>query len=165
MLNADPRLAHALHALIAQRTPTLPSPNVSNARLALKRRSRGPTGPASGGGKVPAVKGMLAGLAVGAVLLAPVVSGPLSARPLGGFLPWAAIAALVATLEETSIRGVLYRRLGGGGRTGAALLRGAARLAPIQPPRDGPWALPPRPPRRPPPRRLRRPARPRPPPT
>ncbi|TMD20980.1 MAG: ferrochelatase, partial [Chloroflexi bacterium] len=51
MLNADPRLAHALHALIAQRTPTLPSPNVSNARLALKRRSRGPTGPASGGGK------------------------------------------------------------------------------------------------------------------
>jgi hypothetical protein len=32
--------------------PTLPSPNVSNARLALKRRSRGPTGPASGGGNV-----------------------------------------------------------------------------------------------------------------
>jgi S-adenosylmethionine:diacylglycerol 3-amino-3-carboxypropyl transferase len=32
-------------------TPTLPSPNVSNARRALKRRSRGPTGPASGGGK------------------------------------------------------------------------------------------------------------------
>jgi S-adenosylmethionine:diacylglycerol 3-amino-3-carboxypropyl transferase len=30
--------------------PTLPSPNVSNARMALKRRSRGPTGPASGGG-------------------------------------------------------------------------------------------------------------------
>ncbi len=26
MLNADPRLAHALHALVAQRTPTLPSP-------------------------------------------------------------------------------------------------------------------------------------------
>src|SRR5712691_1451445 len=32
-------------------TPTLPSPNVLNARLALKRRSRGPTGPASEGGK------------------------------------------------------------------------------------------------------------------
>src|SRR5439155_6273865 len=59
--------------------------------------------PASGGGKVPAVKGMLAGLAVGAVLLAPVVSGPFSTRPLGAFAPWAAIAALVATLEETSI--------------------------------------------------------------
>jgi [amino group carrier protein]-lysine/ornithine hydrolase len=35
----------------AAEAPTLPSPNVSNARLALKRRSRGPTGPASGGGK------------------------------------------------------------------------------------------------------------------
>jgi len=35
--------------------PTLPSPYVSNARLALKRRSRGPTGPASGGGKVDIV--------------------------------------------------------------------------------------------------------------
>jgi prolyl-tRNA editing enzyme YbaK/EbsC (Cys-tRNA(Pro) deacylase) len=32
------------------KAPTLPSPNVSNARLALKRRSRGPTGPAGGGG-------------------------------------------------------------------------------------------------------------------
>jgi PncC family amidohydrolase len=35
--------------------PTLPSTNVSNARLALKRRSRGPTGPASGGAKPMAV--------------------------------------------------------------------------------------------------------------
>jgi len=51
MLNADPRLVHALYELVAQRSPHLPSPNVSNARLALKRRSRGPTGPASGGGK------------------------------------------------------------------------------------------------------------------
>src|SRR5205823_13643422 len=55
---------------------------------------------ASGGGKGPAIKGMLAGLVVGAVLLAPVVSGPFSARPVGAFLAWAAIAALVATLEE-----------------------------------------------------------------
>jgi SAM-dependent methyltransferase len=38
------------HTLLFARTPTLPSPNVSNARLALKRRSRGPTGPASGEG-------------------------------------------------------------------------------------------------------------------
>jgi len=35
--------------LLAKRAPTLPSPNVSNARLALKRRSRGPTGPSGGG--------------------------------------------------------------------------------------------------------------------
>jgi PncC family amidohydrolase len=31
--------------------PTLPSTNISHARLALKRRSRGPTGPASGEGE------------------------------------------------------------------------------------------------------------------
>src|SRR5438552_7189558 len=35
----------------AAAAPTLLSPNVSNARLALKSRSRGPTGPARGGGK------------------------------------------------------------------------------------------------------------------
>jgi len=122
--------------------PTLPSPNVSNARLALKRRSRGPTGPASGGGKGPAIKGMLAGLAVGAVLLAPVVSGPFSARPVGAFLPWAAIAALVATLEETSIRGVLYRRLAGEAGTVAAIVVGAAVFALIHLPRYGVGAMP-----------------------
>jgi SAM-dependent methyltransferase len=42
------------HTLVLARTSTLPSPNVSNARLALKRRSRGPTGPASGEGDGPA---------------------------------------------------------------------------------------------------------------
>ena len=31
--------------LLQRGAPTLPSPNVSNARMALKRRSRGPTGP------------------------------------------------------------------------------------------------------------------------
>jgi SAM-dependent methyltransferase len=39
------------HTLVFAAAPTLPSPNVSNARLALKRHSRGPTGPASAGGK------------------------------------------------------------------------------------------------------------------
>ncbi len=38
--------------LVKNGAPTLPSPKVSNARLALKRRSRGPTGPASGGGTI-----------------------------------------------------------------------------------------------------------------
>ena len=98
--------------------------------------------PASGGGKVPAVKGMLAGLAVGAVLLAPVVSGPFSARPLGAFLPWAAIAALVATLEETSIRGVLYRQWAGEAGTAAAIVVGAAVFALIHLPRYGLGAMP-----------------------
>ena len=48
--------------LLQRGVPTLPSPNVSNARMALKRRSRGPTGPASGGGKYLglAVLGVLA---------------------------------------------------------------------------------------------------------
>jgi len=98
--------------------------------------------PASGGGKGPAVTGILAGLAVGAVLLAPVVSGPFSARPVGAFLPWAAIAALVATLEETSIRGVLYRRLAGEAGTVAAIVVGAAVFALIHLPRYGLGAMP-----------------------
>jgi len=48
--------------LLQRGAPSLSSPNVSNARMALKRRSRGPTGPASGGGKYLglAVLGVLA---------------------------------------------------------------------------------------------------------
>jgi len=125
-----------------ERAPTLPSPNVSNARLALKRRSRGPTGPASGGERVPAALGVLAGLAVGAVLLAPVVSGPFSARPLSAFVPWAVIAALVATLEETSIRGVLYHQWAGEAGTLVAIVVGAAVFALIHLPRYGLAAMP-----------------------
>jgi membrane protease YdiL (CAAX protease family) len=125
---------------------TLPSPNVSNARLALKRRSRGPTGPASGRGELPGVMGrpgaLVAGLMVGAILLAPVVSGPLSARPVSAFLPWAVIAAVIATLEEASIRGVLYRRWEGEAGTVAAILVGAAVFALIHLPRYGLGAMP-----------------------
>jgi len=126
--------------------PTLPSPNVSNARLALKRRSRGPTGPASWGGELPGAVGrrgaLVAGLMVGAILLAPFVSGPLSARPVGAFLPWAVIVAVIATLEEASIRGVLYRRLEGEAGTVAAIVVGAAVFALIHLPRYGLGALP-----------------------
>jgi membrane protease YdiL (CAAX protease family) len=126
-----------------ERAPTLPSPNVSNARLALKRRSRGPTGPASGGGDVlGGAKSLVAGLMVGAIILAPVVSGPLSSRPLGAFWPWAIIAALVATLEETTIRGVLYRRWAGEAGTVAAIVVGAAVFALIHLPRYGLAAMP-----------------------
>ena len=87
-------------------------------------------------------RSLVAGLMVGAVLLAPVVSGPFSTRPLGAFLPWAAIAALVATLEETSIRGVLYRRLAGEAGTVAAIVVGAAVFALIHLPRYGLGAMP-----------------------
>jgi membrane protease YdiL (CAAX protease family) len=87
-------------------------------------------------------RALLAGLMVGAILLAPVVSGPLSARPLGAFLPWAGIAALIATLEETSIRGVLYRRWEGEAGTVAAIVVGAAVFALIHLPRYGLAAMP-----------------------
>jgi len=91
---------------------------------------------------VPAAASILAGLAVGAVILAPVVSGPLSARPVSAFLPWAAIAALVATLEETSIRGALYRRWAGEAGPVVAIVVGAAVFALIHLPRYGLGAMP-----------------------
>jgi membrane protease YdiL (CAAX protease family) len=118
-----------------ERTPTLPSPANGGGKLPWASR-------ASGGGKPGALGGVVAGLMVGAILLAPVVGGPLSARPWGAFLPWAAIAALVATLEETSIRGVLYQRLAGEAGTVAAIVVGAAVFALIHLPRYGLGAMP-----------------------
>jgi membrane protease YdiL (CAAX protease family) len=106
--------------------PTLPSPS-----------GRGKLSGAMGGGQ-----SLIAGLMVGAILLAPVVSGPVSARPWGAFWPWAAVAALVATLEETSIRGVLYQRWAGEAGTVAAILVGAAVFALIHLPRYGLGAMP-----------------------
>ncbi len=87
-------------------------------------------------------RAVVAGLMVGAILLAPVVSGPLSGRTLDAFLPWAAIAALVATLEETAIRGVLYREWAGEAGTVAAIVLGAAVFALIHLPRYGLGAMP-----------------------
>ncbi len=85
---------------------------------------------------------VVAGLMVGAILLAPVVGGPLSARPWSAFLPWAAIAAVIATLEETSIRGVLYQRWAGEAGPLAAIVIGAAVFALIHLPRYGLGAMP-----------------------
>jgi len=87
-------------------------------------------------------RALAAGLMVGAILLAPVVSGPLSARPVSLFWPWAVIAALIATLEETSVRGVLYQRLEGEAGTAAAIVVGAAVFALIHLPRYGLSAMP-----------------------
>lgn len=56
----------------------------------------------------PAAIGL--GLFVGMLLVLPSVSGHISSRAIDGFWGWAAIAAIVATLEETAIRGALYRR-------------------------------------------------------
>jgi membrane protease YdiL (CAAX protease family) len=87
-------------------------------------------------------RALLAGLMVGAILLAPVVSGPLSARPWGAFWSWAGIAALIATLEETAIRGVLYQRWAGEAGTVAAIVMGALVFALIHLPRYGIGAMP-----------------------
>ena len=95
-----------------------------------------------GGAKLAGWQSLVAGLMVGAVMLAPVVSGPLTSRPLGAFWPWAAMAAVVATLEETSIRGVLYRRWAGEAGTVAANVVGAAVFALIHLPRYGIGAMP-----------------------
>ena len=87
-------------------------------------------------------RSLVAGLMVGAILLVPVVSGPFSARPVSAFVPWAAIAALVATLEETTIRGVLYRQWAGEAGTLVAIVLGAAVFALIHLPRYGLAAMP-----------------------
>ena len=119
--------------------PTLPSPASGGGKL--------PGAPAaSRGGTLPGALGrgraIVVGLMAGAILLAPVVSGPVSGRPISEFLPWAAIAAIVATLEETSIRGVLYRRWAGEAGTLAAIVIGAAVFALIHLPRYGLGAMP-----------------------
>jgi len=85
---------------------------------------------------------VVAGLMVGAVLLAPIVSGRLSARPLSDFWTWAAIAAVIATLEETAIRGALYRRWSEEAGPVAAIVAGAMVFALIHLPRYGLGALP-----------------------
>ena len=95
--------------------------------------------PASGGGKVGRASSLVAGLLVGAVLLAPVTAGSLSARGLDGFWTWAALAALIATLEEIAIRGALYRHWSDEAGPVAAIVAGAVVFALIHLPRYG-WA-------------------------
>ncbi len=87
-------------------------------------------------------RAVVAGCMVGAVLLGPVVTGRLSARPLSDFWTWAAIAALIATLEETAIRGALYRCWSEEVGPVAAIVAGAVVFALIHLPRYGLGALP-----------------------
>jgi membrane protease YdiL (CAAX protease family) len=122
--------------------PTLPSTNVSNARLALKRRSRGPTGPARGGGGLSRPRSVLMGLLVGALLIAPLAAGSLSARGLDGFWTWAALAAMIATLEEIVIRGALFKAWSNEAGPVAAVVAGAVVFALIHLPRYGWGAMP-----------------------
>lgn len=82
--------------------------------------------PASGAG----VRVVLSGLAVAALLCLPVLllrDGPLVDQP--GFLRWAAIVGVVATVEELFLRGVLYEAIERRWSAGAAVLLGAVLFA------------------------------------
>ena len=87
-------------------------------------------------------RALLAGLLVGAVLLVPVTAGAVSARGLDGFWTWAALAALIATLEEAAIRGALYRQWTDEAGPVAAIVAGAIVFALIHLPRYGWGAMP-----------------------
>ncbi len=84
----------------------------------------------------------MAGLLVGAVLLVPLTTGSLSTRGLDGFWTWAALAALIATLEEIAIRGALYRQWRDEAGPVAAIVAGAVVFALIHLPRYGLGAMP-----------------------
>jgi len=100
--------------------------------------------PARGEGDSPgfSTRAVLAGLATGAVLLVPVMLSPFSGRPLAAFWEWAAIAAVIATLEETAIRGALYQRWSEEAGPLIAIVAGALVFALIHLPRYGLGAMP-----------------------
>ena len=87
-------------------------------------------------------RAIAAGIGVGVLLIVPLVGGGITGRPLGAFWSWALIAALVATLEEAAIRGVLYRHWRDEAGTMAAIVLGAAVFALIHLSRYGVAAMP-----------------------
>ena len=115
--------------------------------LAITRMERDPPprpSPAREEGDSPGFStwAVLAGLATGAVLLVPVMLSPFSGRPLAAFWEWAAIAAVIATLEETAIRGALYQRWSEEAGPLIAIVAGALVFALIHLPRYGLGAMP-----------------------
>ena len=91
---------------------------------------------------VPRARSIALAIIVGALLVLPSVSGHISSRPIDGFWGWAAIAAIVATLEETAIRGALYRRWLEEAGPVVAIFAGALVFALIHLPRYGLAAMP-----------------------
>jgi membrane protease YdiL (CAAX protease family) len=87
-------------------------------------------------------RAIVVGIAVGVLLLGPVITGRVAGRPIEAFWSWAVVAALVATLEETAIRGVLYRHWLEEAGTFAAIVSGAGVFALIHLPRYGLGAMP-----------------------
>ena len=87
-------------------------------------------------------RALIAGALVGAVLLAPLAAGTVSGRGLDGFWTWAALAALIATLEEIVIRGALFKAWSNEAGPVAAIVAGAVVFALIHLPRYGWGAMP-----------------------
>ena len=83
-----------------------------------------------------------AGVALGLLLVAPLLGHLSNSRPLAGFPLWAAIAALIAGLEELVIRGRLQQSFTDEAGPLAAIVAGAAVFALIHLPRYGVSALP-----------------------
>jgi len=98
--------------------------------------------PASGGGEMGRARSLFVGLLVGAVLLVPLAAGSFSARGLDGFWSWAALAAMIATLEEIAIRGALFKAWSDEAGPVAAIVAGALVFALIHLPRYGWGAMP-----------------------
>lgn len=93
-------------------------------------------------GRVGRVGSLVAGALVGAVLVAPLTVASASGRGLDGFWAWAALAAVIATLEEMAIRGALFRRWRDEAGPGPAIVAGALVFALIHLPRYGWGAMP-----------------------
>ena len=108
----------------------------------MERPSPRPSPVTGEGGTKNWLADVVLGTVVGLLLIGPAVTGRLAGRPIGDFWSWAAIAAIVATLEETAIRGVLYRHWLAEAGPLAAVALGAVVFALIHLPRYGLTALP-----------------------
>lgn len=94
------------------------------------------------GRETPFFPAVLAGVAVGLVLLFPVVGAGASGRTLSGFWGWGAAIVVIATLEEVVIRGRLQPAWTAEAGPVAGLLVSAAVFALIHLPRYGVGAMP-----------------------
>jgi membrane protease YdiL (CAAX protease family) len=131
---------------VERTAPTLPSPASGGGEF-LSGLSPGIGGgelsePASRGEDWGRARSLVAGVLVGAVLIAPLAAVSIGGRGLNGFWTWAALAALIATLEEIAIRGVLFKRWSDEAGPVAAIVIGAVVFALIHLPRYGLAAMP-----------------------
>jgi membrane protease YdiL (CAAX protease family) len=83
-----------------------------------------------------------AGVAVAILLLAPIVAGGFASRALAPFVTWAVITAVVATLEEATLRGTLQQAWTREGGPLVGVVAGAVIFALIHLPSYGIGAMP-----------------------